>query len=190
MKIISICGSPRKGNSETIINKVDQFLKEKGVENEIVLLREKKIERCHGCVEYCNHKLKCQLHDDFDEVADKFEKADGYVFACPNYFNMPPGILKDFIDRCSIFYTAGKDKEFAGKKAIVVCVGAESPEETKICTTNVADNFCRLIGMNVVGTKSLKSKSELNGNMNDIFENGFNPSLEKELKELVEELMI
>lgn len=36
-KILSICGSPRKGNSESILLRIQEILKERGVDNEIVL---------------------------------------------------------------------------------------------------------------------------------------------------------
>ena len=123
MKILSICGSPRKGNSEAILNRLKQLLKKKGVENEIILLREKNIQRCNGCVEYCNHNLKCHHKDDMAEIMQKMLEADGYVFALPNYFAMPPGLFKNFIDKCSIFYTAQTD--LTSKRAIVISVGTD-----------------------------------------------------------------
>lgn len=186
MKILSICGSPRKGNSETIILRIQQLLQEKGVENEVILLRKKKINRCRGCVEYCNHKLKCRIQDDMQEIMDKMEKADGFVFVSPNYFNMPTGLFKDFIDRCSIFFTTNNLKQFRKKKAIVICVGAAGPEETDICTNNIVDNFCKIMEMQVVGQKSFQGRSELKENFNDIFENGLNPNMEKDLRDVVE----
>ena len=49
MKVLLICCSPRKGNSETIVNMLSKMLKQKKVQNEIVLLRERNIKRCTGC---------------------------------------------------------------------------------------------------------------------------------------------
>lgn len=185
MKILSICGSPRKGNSETLILSIQKLLEKRGIDNEIILLCQQSINRCRGCVEYCNHKLKCQIKDDMVGIMEKMEKADGFVFITPNYFKMPPGLFKDFIDRCSIFYTAGMEKEFAKKKAIVICVGADETSGIDVCTNNIADNFCATLGMKVVGRKSFRSRSELNGNYNDIFENDLNPNIEKDLQKLI-----
>jgi len=186
MKILSICGSPRKGNSESILLWIQKIFKERGIDNEIILLREKKINRCLGCVEYCNHELKCRIEDDMKIIMDKMEKADGYIFISPNYFNMPTGLFKDFIDRCSIFCTAEKENEFKKKKAVVICVGADIIENIDVCTNNIADNFCRIIGMDVVMRKSYTAKSELKGNYNDIFENGLNSTIEKDLNKIVD----
>jgi len=188
-KILSICGSPRKGNSEAIALKIQQLLKEKGVENEVVLLREKKINHCLGCVEYCNQKQECRIQDDMAEIMGKMEKVDGFVFISPNYFNMPTGLFKDFIDRCSIFFTANQLEQFRKKKAIVICVGAAAPEETDICTNNVVSNFCKIMEMQVVGQKSFQGNSELKGSCNDIFENNLNPNINKDLRRLVEALI-
>jgi multimeric flavodoxin WrbA len=168
---------------------MQEMLKNKGVNNEVVLLREKKIERCHGCVEFCNHQLKCRLHDDFDEIISKINEADGYIFALPNYFQLPPGIFKDFIDRFSIFFTKGSNEQFKKKKAVVICVGADEAEKTEVLTKIIANNFCNTIGLKVVGQKSFQSKSELKGNYNDIFENGLNPMIENDLKELIDLLV-
>jgi len=186
MKILSICGSPRKGNSETIINKIKQILEKRSVENEIILLREKNIERCDGCVEYCNKNLDCQKQDDMTEIMQKMLKADGYVFVLPNYFKTPPGIFKNFIDRCSIFYTSKAD--FSKKRAIVIVVGADVTKEINVCLKNITNNFCKTLGIGVVAEKSFRSKSELNGNYNDIFENKLNKNIEKEIENMVNKL--
>ncbi len=94
MKILSICGSPRKGNSEAILNWLKPVFEELGAENEIMLLRQKNIQRCKGCVEYCNHKLKCKHDDDMADIMGEMMRADCYVFALPNYFGMPPAFSR------------------------------------------------------------------------------------------------
>jgi multimeric flavodoxin WrbA len=186
MKILSICGSPRKGNSEALANRIKQLLEKNEVENEIMLLREKNIERCNGCVEYCNKKLDCQKKDDMVEIFKKMRNADGYVFISPNYFKMPPAIFKNFIDRCSIFYTAHTD--LSKKRAIVIVVGADVTKEIDVCLNNICDNFCKTLGIKFVDAKSFRSKSELNGNYNDIFENNLNKNIEKEIEDMVNKL--
>jgi multimeric flavodoxin WrbA len=187
MKILSICGSPRKGNSEAILLKLKEMFNKKGAENEIILLRDKKIDRCTGCVEYCNKNLDCHKKDDMVKIFDEIRKADGYVFITPNYFKMPTGIFKDFIDRCSIFYTAQTD--FSGKRAIVIAVGTDEEKEIDVCLKNITDNFCKTLGIPVVAKKSFRSRSELKGNCNDIFENKLNLDIEKQLEKMTDELL-
>jgi len=188
MKILSICGSPRRGNSEAILNRLKQIFEKKGVENEIILLREKNIQGCGGCVEYCNKNLNCCKTDDMVEIYDKIKNVDGYVFISPNYFKMPSGIFKNFIDRCSIFYTAQTD--FSAKKAIVIVVGADMIKKINVCLKNICDNFCKTLGIPIVAKKSFRSRSKLNGNYNDIFENKLNPNINGELEHMAEKLYI
>jgi multimeric flavodoxin WrbA len=186
MKILSICGSPRKGNSEAIINRIKQVLNKKGIENEIILLREKNIEMCNGCVEYCNKNLNCHKKDDMVGIFDKMKKADGYVFISPNYFKMPPAIFKNFIDRCSIFYTDKTD--LSRKRAIVIVVGTDVIKEINVCLENICNNFCKTLGISIVAKRSFRSRSELKGKYNDIFENKLNPNIDKEIEKMVNKL--
>ncbi len=186
-KILLISCSPRKGNSETIIYKMQEFLKTKGANTEVCLLRKKKIERCNGCIEYCNKNLTCYKKDDVPKLLEKMKTADAFVFVSPNYFRMPPGIFKDFIDRCCVLYTAQID--FSKKKSCVIVVGEEKIKYSDICTNNIAKNFCEILGMKVVAKKSFQSKSELKGNYNDIFENRFNKNILKDLRNICKAIM-
>lgn len=187
LKILSICGSPRKGNSEAILYRLKEILEKKGIKNEIILLREKNIQRCRGCVEYCNRNLKCWQKDDMAEIMKKMIKAHGYIFAMPNYFSMPPGLFKDFIDKCSIFYTAQTD--LTSKRALVISVGMDLPL-IKENIQNIVKNFCNTLEIKVVAEGAFISRSELKGNYNDIFENKLNPNIEKELEKMVDKLCI
>jgi multimeric flavodoxin WrbA len=119
---------------------------------------------------------------------NKMEKADAFVFISPNYFKMPTGLFKDFIDRCSIFFTAGKQKLFKNKRAMVISVGTDNPVNTDVCVNNISDNFCKTLGIKVVAKKSFRSHSELKGNYNDIFESSLNPKINDDLKKMVEKL--
>ena len=82
LKILSICGSPRKGNSEAILYRLKEILERKGLKNEIILLREKNIQRCRGCVEYCNRNLKCYQKDDMAEIMKKNDQSP-WLYLCP-----------------------------------------------------------------------------------------------------------
>lgn len=186
MKILIVSGSPRKGNSEAIANRIKQILDKKGIENEVILLREKNIQACNGCVEYCNHNLKCHHNDDMAEIMQKIIKADGYVFISPNYFAMPPGLFKNFMDKCSIFYTA--QTNLSSKKAIVISVGTDLPF-IKENVRNVSKNFCKTLKIKVVSTGAFLSRSELKGNYNDIFENKLNKDIEKKIENMASKLI-
>jgi len=53
-----------------------------------------------------------------------------------------------------------------------------------VCVDNIANLFCKTLGLQVAGKKAFRSKSELKGNYNDIFENGLNENIEGELGKL------
>jgi len=189
MKIVSICGSPRKGNSETILLYLQKLLRTQGHENEIILLREKNISRCHGCVEYCNRNHKCRIDDDMSSLLDTYVSGDAYIVVSPNYFQMPTGILKDFIDRSSILNSQNREEHFKHKKAVVITIGTDTLEHVGNCANVIGDNYFSEIGLTKVLKKSFHSRSELKGNLNDVFENGLNKNIIKDLKECVEYLI-
>lgn len=188
MKILSICGSPRRGNSETILLELQKLFKEKGVDNEIILLRQKNIERCHGCVENCNPAGVCCLHDDMNEIIDKMVAADALIYISPNYFQMPTGLFKDFMDRSSVVFSNGKVKNLKDKKTAVICVGTDELKEIDVCVDNIVNLYCRYFGK-VVAKQSFRTNSELKGNYNDIFENNLNSDVRASLNSIVEALV-
>ena len=100
---------------------------------------------------------------------------------------MPPGLFKDFIDKCSIFYTAQTD--LTSKRALVISVGTDLPC-IKENIRNIVKNFCNTLKIKVVAKGAFVSRSELKGNYNDIFENKLNPNIEKELERMVNKLCI
>lgn len=190
MKILTICGSPRIGNCEAVAKRLQKMLREKGVENEVVLLRKKKIEECRGCDEFCKANKICHIKDDMQAIIRKMEKVDGFIFLSPNYWKMPSGLMKLFIDRCNFFYVTGKAKQFKNKKAVVIGVGEDKISGIDVCTNAMADNFCKQLGMKVIGRISFRGRSDLYGNINDIFESGLNKTIEKDLEGLVNNLLI
>lgn len=115
-RTIFISGSPRNGNIEFVIKNL--FSRNKG-SKEIILLRDKKISRCGGCLR-CFDTGRCWKKDDMKKVEVAIKKADLIVLGTPNYFDNVPGILKDFFDRTSPML--GK-KELKGKKLIAIVIG-------------------------------------------------------------------
>ena len=103
MKVIGICGSPRRGNTEWMLNQVMQDAARSGAEVETLLLRKMNIRMCRGCLA-CEEGGKqrpgiCKIMDDMNDVYPKLLTADVIVLATPSYFEMPSGLLKNFLDR-------------------------------------------------------------------------------------------
>jgi len=108
MKVVGICGSPRKGNTEWMLRKLLEGANEAGVETELILLREKDIKGCDGCLS-CEaggkeRKGVCRIKDDMQQIYPKLIEAEGLAFGTPVYFEMLSGLLKNFMDRtCPIW---------------------------------------------------------------------------------------
>ena len=108
MKVVGICGSPRKGNTEWMLRKLLDEVAKGGVETDLILLREKQIKGCDGCLS-CEaggpkRKGTCRIQDDMQIIYPMLTEADGFAFGTPVYFDMLSGLLKNFMDRtCPIW---------------------------------------------------------------------------------------
>jgi multimeric flavodoxin WrbA len=108
MKVVGICGSPRRGNTEWMLRKLLEGAVKAGAETELILLRDKDIKWCDGCLS-CEaggkqRKGVCTIQDDMQQIYPKLVEADGLAFGTPVYFEMLSGLLKNFMDRtCPIW---------------------------------------------------------------------------------------
>ena len=100
MKILGICGSPRRGgNTEVLLKEALKGAEEVGVEVEEIFLRDKTISPCleiYGCKE----DGRCVIEDDFHEVAEKMVRADALILASPIFFYTVSAHTKMLMDRC------------------------------------------------------------------------------------------
>jgi multimeric flavodoxin WrbA len=97
MKIIGICGSPRKdGNTEQLLAVCLEAARNAGSDTELITLCDKEIKGCIACMK-CKDKKdgKCYGHNDnLNEIIEKVFSADGLIFGSPVYFGTPtPEIL-------------------------------------------------------------------------------------------------
>ena len=85
MKVLIINGSPRvNGNTTIAIREMEQVFAENGVETETVQIGMKDVRGCIACG-HCAEAGKCVFDDVVNELAPKFEAADGLVIASPVY---------------------------------------------------------------------------------------------------------
>lgn len=133
-KFLLISGSPRKGNTEFILNKIFDSI---NGEKELILLREKSIKHCVGCLS-CDKTKKCAIPDDMQEIYGKIENADVIIIGTPNYYDNVTGLFKDFIDRTNPFYETGKLKN---KKMIAIVVGGGEIKNSGMVVNQAVKNF-------------------------------------------------
>jgi multimeric flavodoxin WrbA len=118
MKVLAICGSHRKGNTEWMLKKLLERVEENGAEVELILLRKANIKMCLGCLK-CEEGGKdrkgiCKLKDDMNAIYPKLLEADCLVFGSPAYFDMISGLLKNFLDRTCTIWPQLEGKPVAG----------------------------------------------------------------------------
>ncbi|WP_026495523.1 MULTISPECIES: flavodoxin family protein [unclassified Butyrivibrio] len=118
MKVLIINGSPRVGGNTSIaINEMVKVFDSEGVETEVVQVGNKDIRGCIACSS-CKTSGKCVFDDIVNELAPKFEAADGLVVASPVYYAAANGTLVSCLDR--LFYSTGFDRTMKVGASIAV----------------------------------------------------------------------
>lgn len=102
-KILLINSSNRKKNTYKLLTLIEDILKEKGYETELISLSSFKIDFCKGC-EACILKGSCFVKDEANVIMKKIVESDGLVIGTPVYLNNMSGILKTFIDRTCVWF--------------------------------------------------------------------------------------
>jgi len=99
MKIVGILGSPRKGgNTEILLDVALKGAQKNGVLISKILLREKEIAPCNGCMK-CEKTGKCVIKDDMQEVYKEMLESEGIIWATPVYFWSMSSQTKAAMDR-------------------------------------------------------------------------------------------
>lgn len=118
MKVLIINGSPRKGgNTSVALEEMVKVFEADGIETEVVQIGNKAVRGCIACGT-CAEKGKCVFDDVVNELAPKFEAADGLVIASPVYYASANATLIACLDR--LFYSTSFDKTMKVGASVVV----------------------------------------------------------------------
>ena len=100
VKILGLCGSPRKGATEYAVKKgLEAIAEREGVETSFMTLRGKKIAPCNGC-NYCReNKSWCVIKDDMQELLDEFIQYDAFLIGTPVYVHSATPQIMAFFSR-------------------------------------------------------------------------------------------
>ena len=121
LKIVAICGSPRRGNTYDILRMLKKETPQ--ADFEILMLSDFNLEDCVGCYSCINNgEACCPLQDDRDVIIEEMKTADGVIFASPTYARTISALMKKFVERTS--YIAHRPI-FFGKHAMALatCAG-------------------------------------------------------------------
>jgi len=148
MKIVGICGSPRKnGNSEILL---DEFLRyfEGRAEIKKIFLNSLKFVPCQEC-ENVRKDGRCKINDDMQKVYDEIESSDIVVVSSPIFFGSLSAQTKMMIDRFQCqwlginFFKTFKPKR---KRGYFICVEASQRDDFVENAKSIIKNFFSTIG--------------------------------------------
>ena len=159
MKVLLINGSPRKGSTYASLEKVAESLNEENIETEIFNLGNKPINDCIGCAACIRNKNnRCIFNDDIvNELIEKSESCDGFVFGTPVYYAHPTGRILSVLDRA--FY--------AGKKAFMFKPGASISCARRAGTTASIDVINKYFTINQMPIVSSTYWNNVHGTSGD-----------------------
>jgi multimeric flavodoxin WrbA len=161
MHVMGISGSPRKGTTEWMVQRVLEGARSAGAETEVVLLRKLDIQLCRGCltceVGRDQKPGVCVIKDDMAPLLGRMLAADAFVFGTPVYFYMLSALLKNFMDRTVPIWPLLKGKRAAG---VVV---AEDTIGKAIDNLRTYAEVCKLEWVGEVSALA-KGPGELSGN--------------------------
>lgn len=155
MKLLILNGSPRiNGNTTIAINEMINIFEKENIDVECVQIGNSIIRGCIACG-YCKKEGKCAFDDIVNDLAKKFEEADGLVVASPVYYVSANATLIACLDR--LFYSTNFDKTMKVGASIVCCRrgGASS-------TFDELNKFFTISNMPVVSSQYWNSIHGLN----------------------------
>ena len=108
MKVLIINASPRKeSNTQIGLDEMCGVFASEGIDVECIAIGRQVVRGCVACGG-CAKLGKCVFDDIVNEIAEKFEQADGLVIASPVYYASANGTLISLLDR--LFYSTQFDK--------------------------------------------------------------------------------
>lgn len=118
MKVLIINGSPRtKGNTSFAVRELVRTFEAEGIEAEVCQIGTQAIRGCISCGK-CGETGKCVFDDAVNQIAAKFEQADGLIVASPVYYASANAALIACLDR--LFYSSHFDKTMKVGASVVV----------------------------------------------------------------------
>lgn len=103
LKILAICGSPRRGNTYNILSSLKEDNPE--IEFKILMLSDLNLNDCLGCYAcmHCGEDCCPLTDDDRDMIIEEMLLSDATIFASPTYARTISALMKKFVERISFF---------------------------------------------------------------------------------------
>jgi len=118
MKVLIINGSPRiNGNSSILVKEIKGIFAKENIEVDEYQIGSKAVRGCMACG-YCYTHGECVFKDDVNDLAKRFESADGLIVISPVYYGSANGSVTSLLDR--LFYSSHFSKRFKVGAAFAV----------------------------------------------------------------------
>ena len=118
MKVLMLNGSPKaEGNTAAALAEMEKIFLQEGMKVEIVQVGNQPVRGCIACGG-CYKTDKCVFDDVVNELAPKFQEADGLVIGSPVYYASANATLIAVLDR--LFYSTGFDKRMKVGASIAI----------------------------------------------------------------------
>ena len=119
-KVLLLNGSPHQdGCTHAALKEMIDIFEKENIDTELINIGNTSVKGCLAC-NFCKRNNKCVITDDLvNEVAKKFEIADGLVVGSPVYYGSPNGSIISFLDR--LFYSTTFSKHMKVGCAVVSC---------------------------------------------------------------------
>lgn len=145
MKVLLINGSPRlNGNTALALSEMKKVFEKNGIEAEVISVGGRNVRGCIGCGA-CAKTGACVYDDIVNELAKKFEEADGLVIGSPVYYASPNGTLISILDR--LFYSTHFPKMMKVGASVAVARRAGTT-----ATFDVINKYFTISGMPVASS--------------------------------------
>jgi len=118
MKVLMLNGSPKaSGNTALALAEMEKTFAQEGIETEIIHVGHLPIRSCIACGK-CRELGRCVFDDIVNEVAAKFDEADGLVLGSPVYYASANATLVALMTR--LFYSARVNKTMKVGASVVI----------------------------------------------------------------------
>ena len=154
-KIVGVTGSPRpKGNTDFAVSTALAIIEKHGAAStELMAVRDYHLKHCTGC-RGCMTQKRCVIEgDDLERMVAPLNAANAIIVGSPVYWNSPPGVMKDFMDRVHGWFIAGPIWE--GKQAGIINVAADGGFESH---EDAILGWLGYYGANIVATVRLLAR--------------------------------
>ena len=157
MKIAVFNGSPRKENTQAMVDAFREGAESAGHEVEIYHVGQMKIAGCLGC-EYCHTKGEgsCIQKDDLEKIMPAYKEADMIVFASPIYYFTMSAQIEAAIQRV---YCIGKPLK-AKKAALLLSSASDGVYVAAIAQFKAYTGYTGIEAAGIITAHGDENKSE------------------------------